>query len=182
MADVHTPAGGDDPFLLVGRIRKPHGVRGELFVWLETDRPAEVFVPGRVLWFEDALEGPDRLTIERARPFKDGFLIKPSEFGVRNEALESLRGRPLHIRRSEAAPLDADEVFRHDLIGLRVIAAGEVVGTVHDVLDTPGPDLLEVRRAGRPELLIPFVREMVVRVDPAEGVLEIAPPEGLLEL
>jgi len=184
MADEKSTGGLDDPFLLVGRVRKPHGVRGELFLWPETDRPADVFTPGRTLWLDglSGSAGGERLTVERSRPFKDGFLVKTVEHTGRDEALEALRGRDLFIRRSEAAPLDEDEVFRHDLIGLRVLAEGEVVGVIRDVLDTPGPDLLEVERAGRPVLLVPFAREIVSRIDVEAGVLEITPPEGLLEL
>jgi 16S rRNA processing protein RimM len=176
--------GADDPFLLVGRIRKPHGVRGELFVWVESDRPAVVFRPDRTLWLGDD-SGPseaDLLTIERARPFKDGFLVKTREHGGRDQALEELRGRSLYIRRSEAAPLEEDEVFRHELLGLNVVAGGEVLGTVREIYETPGADLLAVEREGKPELLVPFVREMLGRIDVEEGVIEITPPEGLLEL
>jgi 16S rRNA processing protein RimM len=176
--------GGADPFLLVGRIRKPHGIRGELFVWLETDRPDAVFRPGRTMWLGDDA-GPaagSTITVERSRPFKEGYLLKPVEFGTRDDALEALRGRSLYIRRSEAAPLAEDEVFYHELVGLRVVVAGEAIGTVREVYETGGADLLAVQRQGKPELLIPFVREVLTRIDVAEGIMEIDPPPGLLEL
>jgi 16S rRNA processing protein RimM len=175
---------GTDPFLLVGRIRKPHGIRGELFVWLETDRPEAVFRPGRTLWLGDDAgpAGASTITVERSRPFKEGYLFKPREFGTRDDALEALRGRSLFIRRSETVPLAEDEVFYHELIGLRVVVAGEAIGSVREVYETGGADLLAVQREGKPELLIPFVREVLTRIDVAEGVLEIEPPPGLLEL
>jgi 16S rRNA processing protein RimM len=174
--------------LLVGRIRKPHGIRGDLFVWTETDRPEAVFQPGRRLLLGDdagRLTG-EALTVERARPFKDGVLLKTVEYTTRAEPLEQLRGQTLYIRRDEAAPLAEDEVFYHDLIGLRVVAHGEPVGVVREVYETPGADLLVVRRgaegSAEQEVLIPFVRDMIRRLDLGEGILEIEPPEGLLEL
>lgn len=179
-----TTAGREDPFLLVGRIRKPHGVRGELFVWTETDRPAAVFATGRTLYLGGDGGPADgaTLTVERARPFKDGFLVKCAEHSRRGEALEALRGRSMYIRRSEAVPLESDEVYYHELIGMRVVVDGSVVGTVREVFETPGPDLLAVDRESQPELLVPFVREMVARIDREAGAIEITPPEGLLEL
>jgi 16S rRNA processing protein RimM len=183
MAEDRTTQGADDPLLLVGTIRKPHGVRGELFVWTETDRPAAVFRPGRSLRLGDADgEVPGSITVERARPFKDGYLVKTVEHTSRNEALEALRGRSLYIPRSQAVPLAEDEVFYHDLIGMRVEAHGAEVGTVREVYETPGADLLVVDRPDQTELLVPFVRDTLVRLDREGRVLEIDPPEGLLEL
>ncbi|CAN5739114.1 ribosome maturation factor RimM [soil metagenome] len=176
---------GVDPFLLVGRIRKPHGIRGELSVWLETDRPDAVFHAGRTLLLGDdagVTEGAT-LVVERSRPFKDGVLIKVEGHSTLTEALEALRGRSLYIRSSDAAPLAEDEVFYHQLIGISVVAKGETVGTVREVFEgSAAADLLVVRRPGAKDLLIPFVREMIRRIDVTGRVLEIDPPEGLLDL
>jgi 16S rRNA processing protein RimM len=171
-------------FLLVGRIRKPHGIRGELFVWLETDRPETAFRDGQTLYLGDdggPAEGK-RITVERTRRFKDGYLVKVREHGGRDEALELLRGQSLYIRRSDAAPLEAGEVYYHDLIGLRVVAHGDEVGEVREVYEGPATDLLVVTRPGKPEALVPFVREIVRSVDIDAGVVEIEPPDGLLEI
>jgi 16S rRNA processing protein RimM len=184
MEDIRAGGPAAEPLLLVGRIRKPHGVRGELYVWTETDRPQAVFRPGRELLLGDdsgATPGAS-LRIERARPFKDGFLVKTLEHTSRTERLEELRGKSLYIPRSEAAPLDEGEVFYHDLIGLQVVARGETVGVVREVYETAGADLLVVRREGREELLIPFVSDALVRIDLEQRLLEVDPPPGLLEL
>lgn len=173
-----------DPFLLVGRIRKPHGIRGELFVWLETDRPDAVFHAGRTLFLGDdtgVAEGAT-LVVERSRPFKDGVLLKVEGHATLTEALEALRGRSLYIRSSDAAPLAEDEVFYYQLIGISVVANGNPVGTVREVYEGSASDLLVVRRPDAKDLLIPFVREMIRRIDVTERVLEIDPPEGLLDL
>lgn len=175
---------GEDGFLVVGTIQKPHGIKGELFVRLETDHPAAVFAAGRALRLGDARGRPadGSLTIERARPFKGGLLVKAAEFGGRSDALESLRGRSLLIPAGEAKPLEDDEVFVHQLVGMKVVAAGEPVGIVRDVYDAPAGWYLGVEREGRQELLLPFVSGVVKRVDPVEGVVEVDPPAGLLEL
>lgn len=177
-------ADGGGRWLIVGAVQKPHGIKGELFVRVETDHPGAVFAPGRVLRLGDAQGRPDgeTLTIERARPFKGGLLVKTTEFTTLDERIQALRGRSLLIAEGEAAPLGQDETFVHHLIGLRVLASGEAVGIVREVYEAPSGWYLGVEREGKKELLLPFVREMVTRVDPAEGVVEVELPAGLLEL
>jgi 16S rRNA processing protein RimM len=143
-----------------------------------------MFAAGRVLLLGDARGRPSggTLTIERARPFKGGLLVKVAEHTGRDATIDALRGASLLIPAGEAAPLAEDETFVHQLVGLRVYAHGQEVGVVDDVYEMAAGWYLGVRREGRKELLVPFVREMVRRVDPAEGVLELDPPAGLLEL
>jgi 16S rRNA processing protein RimM len=172
-------------FLIVGTIQKPHGIKGELFVRLETDRPDAVFTPGRALRLGDAKGALSEasLTVERARAFKGGVLVKVAEHGGRSPETEALRGRTLLIPRDEAAELAEDEVFYHDLIGMRIVTPAEgEIGVIGDVYDAPSGPLLSVGREGGKELLIPFVRDTIRRLDRAERVLELEVPAGLLEL
>ena len=182
MSEAEGAANGG--YLIVGVVQKPHGIKGELFVRVETDHPQAVFHPGRVLRLGDARGRPGEgaLTLERVRPFKGGVLVKVAEHAGRDESLDALRGRSLLIPESEAAPLAEDETFVHHLLGLRVIVGGETIGTVREVYEAPSGWYLGVEREGAKELLLPFVREMVTRVDPAEGVVEAELPAGLLEL
>ncbi|HEX2210653.1 MAG TPA: ribosome maturation factor RimM [Longimicrobium sp.] len=176
----------DSPaYLIVGTVQKPHGIKGELFVRLETDRPDAVFTAGRALVLGDGDGRPSdqTLTIERARAFKGGMLVKAAGHGARTAELEELRGRTLLIPRDQAAPPGEDEVFYHDLLGMKVVTAAEgEVGVVGEVYDAPAGPMLSVRREGAKELLIPFVRQMIRRVDAGEKVLELDLPAGLLEL
>jgi len=177
-------AGTEPALLIVGGVAKPHGIKGELFVRVETDHPEAVFRPGRVLLLGDADGRPTggTLTVERARPFKGGLLLKVAEHSGRGDAQDALRGASLLVELSEVAALEEDEVFLHQLIGLKVMADGAEVGRVREVYEAPSGVLLGVERAGRRELLVPFVREMLKRIDVAEGVLELEAPPGLLEL
>lgn len=172
-------------YLIVGTIQKPHGIKGELFVRLETDRPDAVFSTGRALVLGDGAGRPTEavLTVERARAFKGGMLVKVKGQVGRTAELEELRGRTLLIPRDQAAPPGEDEVFYHDLLGMKVVTAAEgEVGTIDEVYDAPAGPMLSVRREGAKELLIPFARAMVRRVGVAEKVLELDLPAGLLEL
>ena len=172
-------------YLIVGTVQKPHGIKGELFVRLETDRPDAVFAPGRALVLGDAKgrRSDAVLTIERARAFKGGMLVKVAGQTGRTPELEALRGRTLLIPRGDAAALDEGEVFYHDLVGLRVMTAAEgEIGTVTEVYDAPSGPLLSVARESGKELLIPFVRDTIRRLDAVEKVLELEVPPGLLDL
>lgn len=177
-------AGGEPAFLVVATIRRPHGVRGELALTLETDHPGRVFKAGRVLRVGDARGRPTgrELTIVRARPVTDGMLLQAAELPSRDAEVEALRGHTLLIPAAEAAPPAEDEIFYHQLVGSAVLVAGERIGTVKELLETGGAQLLVVRREGAKELLVPFVKEMVRRIDARRREVEIDPPEGLLDL
>ena len=185
MTTGDAPGSSLDPadFLVVATVRRPHGVRGELYVALETDRPKSVFRIGRVLGIGDPDGRPlgGSLTVERARPMKDGMLLKLRELTALTPEVEGLRGRSLLIPVRDAAPAQADEVHYRELRGMEVHHAGGLIGAVEGVLETSGAELLVVRRTGGAELLLPFVKEWV-RVDRSARRIEIEPPEGLLEL
>jgi 16S rRNA processing protein RimM len=169
--------------LVVGRIGRPHGVRGELTVEVRTDDPGSRFAAGSVLVTEPAARGP--LTITGSRWHSGRLLLTFAGCDDRTAA-EELRGTFLVLDSAElAAPEDPDEYHDYQLIGLGAwTVAGEQVGTVADVLHH-GQDLLVIRpsgdRAGAGEILVPFVAAIVPEVDVAAGRLVIDPPAGLLD-
>lgn len=165
--------------LVVGRIGRPHGVRGEVTVEVRTDDPELRFEAGAVLVTDPASVGP--LTIESRRWHKGVLLIGFAGVTSRDEA-EELRNTMLVIDSSEVQPLDdPDEFYDHQLIGLSVVTVdGTAVGEVADVLHH-GQDLLVVRRPGAAEAYIPFVKPLVPEVDIQAGRLVVDPPPGLLE-
>jgi len=167
--------------LVVGRIRRPHGIRGELSVEVRTDDPEERFVVGRALRTDPAERGP--LTVAARRWHSGSLLLAFEEIGDR-DAAEDLRGTWLVVDSSEIGPAsDPDEFHDHELIGLAAVTVGgEPVGVVTDVRHH-GQDLLVIEppAGGRDELLVPFVAAIVPEVDVAAGRLVIDPPPGLLE-
>jgi 16S rRNA processing protein RimM len=185
---VGADAGGrvEPEHLVVGHIAKAHGTRGELFVWPLTDRPDEVFAAGRELLLGDeggALEeGAPSVFVESTRPFKRGLLVKLVGVDGR-EDVEELTRRYLLLPRSEVPPLDEDEVFYHELLGMTVVEAdGAVVGTVQEVFETEPHHLLEVAGSGGKTHLIPFAARIVREVDRSGRRLVVEIPPGLLDL
>lgn len=168
--------------LAVGRIIRPHGVRGELVVEVRTDDPGDRLAAGAVLATEPAESGP--LTVARTRWHSGRLLVTFDTVEDRNAA-EELRGTLLLVDANDLEdPRDPDEFRDHQLIGLTVIApGGEDVGTVADVLHY-GQDLLVVAGSGQragAEIMVPFVKAIVTDVDLAAGLLRINPPAGLLD-
>jgi 16S rRNA processing protein RimM len=168
--------------LVVGRITRPHGVRGELIVEVRTDDPELRLAAGSVLATDPAAAGP--LTVARSRWHSGRLLIQFEGFADRTEA-DQLRGVLLLVDSAELEDIaDPDEFRDHQLIGLAVrTLAGEDVGQVADVLHY-GQDLLVVKGTGEragTEIMIPFVSPIVPEVDLAAGELRIAPPPGLLD-
>ncbi|MBW3555099.1 MAG: ribosome maturation factor RimM [Gemmatimonadetes bacterium] len=176
----------DPEFLVVGHLSKPHGTKGEIMVWPLTDRPAEVFAPGRDVTAGDE-EGepgdvPLTLVVEESRPYRKGYLVKFRGVDDRNGAAE-LTTRYLLVPAGElSAEEEEDALFYHELLGLRVETVdGREVGRVHEVFETEPAHLLEVKGEGKTHL-VPYVSRVVKEVDREGGRLVIDPPEGLLEL
>ncbi len=173
-------------YLAVGHVNKPHGTKGELFVWPLTDHPESTFAPGVVLYLADESgTAPDRttpsLSVEGARPFRRGVLVHLAGIEDRDQA-SLLGGRYLLRPRDEVEPLEEGEVFYHQLLGMRVVTVeGEEVGSVLEVYELRPADLLEVR-GRRGTIFIPFLKSVIQEVRVEEGTLVIDPPEGLLEL
>lgn len=170
--------------LVVGRVAKSHGVRGELVVEVRTDEPEARFAPGSTLRGRLARSKEVReFTVESAREHSGRLLVQVS--GVEDRtAADALRGTLFLVDSDDLGPSqDPDEYYDHELEGLRVeLADGTVVGTVTEVLHSAAGELLAVRAAddGR-EILIPFVMAIVPTVSVADGLVVIDPPEGLLD-
>lgn len=176
----------DPSFLVVGHLNKPHGTKGEFFVWPLTDRGETVFATGNELLVSDVKgERPDdrfpRLRIEGVRPFQAGQLVRFEGVNSRSEA-DLLRNRYLLIPFSEAEPLEEGDLFYHQLIGMTVATVeGDEVGQISEVYELEPSDLLEVRGAER-SFLIPYTKQVVSSVDLPQRRIVIDPPEGLLDI
>lgn len=167
---------------LVGRIVKPHGVRGELVVDPRTDSPEIRFAVGSVLSAK-LRDGSTRdLTVTAARPHTGRLLVVLDGVEGRTAA-EDLRGTLLFAPETNLPPTgDPDEFYDHELEGLAVLTTdGTQLGVITEVLHGAGNDLLQVRRTGGGELLVPFVSQIVPEVDVRGGRVVIDPPDGLLD-
>ena len=165
--------------VVVARIGKAHGLRGEVTVQVLTGAPDERFVPGEVFVTDPAATGP--LVLRSARDHNGILLLAFEGTGDRTGA-EALRGTKLL---AEALADDDDEEawFERDLVGLKVVTLdGTEVGEVAALESRPAQDLLVVRLAGGREALVPFVTAIVPEVDIAGGRVVLDPPPGLLDL
>jgi 16S rRNA processing protein RimM len=166
--------------VVVGRIGRAHGIRGEVTVDVRTDSPDDRFAAAATLATEPRAAGP--LTVARTRWHSGRLLIQFAGIGDRNAA-EALRGVRLLADVDESErPDDPDEYFDRQLAGLAVITVdGAEVGEISEVVHLPGHDLLSVRTPDNRDVLVPFVSEIVPEVDVDAGRVVIDPPVGLLE-
>ncbi|WP_153394856.1 ribosome maturation factor RimM [Ornithinicoccus halotolerans] len=164
--------------LLVARIGRAHGLRGEVTVQVHTDSPDERFVPGAELATDPAEVGP--LLVRGVRVHQGRYLLAFEGVTDRTGA-EALRGTRLL-----AEELDEDEDegwYEEELLGLAVVdTTGTVLGEVSGLHTRQVQDLLEVRLVGGGTVLVPFVEELVPEVDEEQGRVVVDPPAGLLEL
>jgi 16S rRNA processing protein RimM len=166
--------------VVIGRIRKAHGLRGEVSVEVRTDEPATRFATGSVLAADPAAAGP--LTVAGAR-WHGGRLLLSFEGVADRDAAERLRGVLLlaDVPATER-PEDPDEFYDHQLAGLPVVTtSGGRVGVIAEVLHLPGQDLLAVLTDEGREVLVPFVAAMVPAVDLDARRVVVDPPAGLLD-
>lgn len=166
--------------VVVGRIGKPHGLRGEVTVEPRTDAPEERFVAEAAFLTDPAERGP--LTIEHIRFHQATPLVTFAGVADRTKA-EALRGTLLLIETDDdMLAAGDDEFWDHQLIGLRAVdAGGAELGVVGDVIHLPAQDLLSIIADTNGEVLVPFVSEIVTDVDLAAGHVVIADPGGLFD-
>ncbi len=166
--------------VVVGRVGRAHGVRGDVVVEVRTDEPESRLAPGAVLLTDPPDAGP--LTVAQGRVHSGRLLLHFDGVDDRTAA-EALHHTLLLADVDPAErPPDDDEFYDHQLVGLDVVTVhGDSVGEVAEVLHLPGHDVLSVRRPGRTEVLVTFVAAIVPTVDLAANRLVVDPPPGLLD-
>ncbi len=167
--------------VLLARVRRPQGLRGELRLEVLTDFPEHICKLEHVLL---ALPGKPLIDvqIESARLVRDGAVIKTTAAHTIDEA-ETLVGAELHVFREEAWPLPLGSYFHFDLIGCTVLLKdGAPVGKITGITGSQNPLLKVAAAAGGEVVLIPFCEDICYRIEPSLKQVWINPPEGLLEL
>jgi 16S rRNA processing protein RimM len=173
--------------VVVGRIGRAHGVKGEVSVEPRTDEPDRRFVDGAVLRTrtpQGAAPAPPRpssLTVLHTRWHQSRLLVTFEELADRTAA-ETVRGLTLLTDVDTAeSPEDPEEFYDHQLVGLAMVTTeGVPVGEVTEVVHGAGQDLLVVRAADGREVLVPFVTAIVPVVDVTGGTVQVADRPGLL--
>lgn len=169
-----------DDLLLIGQIFAPFGVRGQLKLKAITDRPDHIARVVRTVYLQHGSTLTEH-TLTRLHEHKPGLLILTLREVTDRDAAEALRGAEVYIRESEAAPLDEDEYFLHQLVGLIAFTnTGITIGTVREVLTTGAGEVLVIAREGQPDALVPMVRQFIAELDLANQRIVINPLEGLL--
>ena len=169
-----------DRMVLVGRIARPHGLRGQVIVTPETDFVDERFQAGATFWTRSG-RGHEVLKVNSAR-VQNGRPVIGFEGFEKIEDVERLAGLDLRIPEDSLRPLDAGAYYVHDLVGCAVeTISGEPVGEVKRVEGGAGASVLNVE-GRRGEVLVPLAADICVEVDVAGRRIRINPPEGLLEL
>ncbi len=170
--------------VVVGRIGKPHGLRGEVTVEVRTDEPERRFATGSALRAQapsGSAFGLSTLTVARHRWHQTTLLVTFEEIAGR-DAAETARGVLLHADIPPGqTPEDPDEFYDHQLVGLAVhdvdgSPLGEVTGLVHG----GAQDLLQVRATDGRDTLVPFVKALVPEVDLAARRVVVADRPGLV--
>ncbi len=175
------------PYVAVGRVIKPHGIRGEMKIYPNAGDPVDfelcTWRHAVVLAGPDADAGAGRnFTIVQSHSRGKVVIVRLKEIESRTAA-EGLRGFTVLVRKEDLPPLGAHEYYWHDLLGMRVSAVdSRQIGVVAALLTTRAHDILVVRSEGGKEYLVPAEDEFIVRIEMAEKRMIISPPPGLLEM
>ena len=163
--------------VVVGRIGRPHGVKGAATIEVRTDEPDKRFAVGARLLTDSGLD----LTVASAT-WHSGRLLVTFEGYEDRTAVEQLRNALVSVDRPAGErPEDPEEFYDSDLEGCEVVVDGAVIGVVREVSHLPGQDLLVVATLDEREVLIPLVSAFVPQIDVSAKRIIITPPEGLLE-
>ncbi len=168
--------------LRVGRLTKPHGLKGAIKLELYTDAPERRFVPGAVFSLQVPTGTPwhgktiELVELKWYNSHPVGFFKDVSD----RTTAESLIKAILWIDEDAAAEPEDDAWYDHQLVGLSVVRDGVRVGTVSQIDHFPAQDLLTVATESG-DVLVPFVKAIVTAVDLEAGTLTVTPPQGLFE-
>ena len=167
---------GEPEFLVVGKLGKPHGVRGEIVMDVYTDFPERL--QQGVTVFIGAVHLP--LLVNKCRPHTRGLLMSFDGYQAREEVAE-LRNQLVHVRTADRPSLDEGEYYHHELLGLQMIDEEErTLGTVERILETGANDVYVVKDENGAELLIPAIEPVILKIDLKKNQILFRALPGLL--
>ena len=178
MADTKKAPGspdGEPVYLVVGFLRRAHGLHGEIILDLHTDFP-ERFRSGRKLFI-----GEERkpMTLSGARPHAKGMLVQFK--GIETpEAAGQLRNQWVYVKATDVPSLPEGKIYQHDLFGFEVVEEnGTSLGTLAEIIETGANDVYVVRNESGKEILLPAIPSVILEIDPTRRLMRVHLLEGL---
>ena len=171
-----SPGNGEPVFLVIGKLRRPHGVRGEMLMEIITDFPERIKAGTRVF------VGPQHQeqVIRSARGNAGTLLVAFETFNNSDEA-GVLRNQYLYVRAEDRPPLPQGEYYHHQLIGLTVLTdEGQALGVLSEILENAANDVYVVRPEQGPEVLLPAIDSVILDIDLQQGEMRVHLLPGLL--
>jgi 16S rRNA processing protein RimM len=172
--DTGSPT-GEPLYLSVGFLRRPHGVKGEIFMDLRTDFP-ERMKSGRKLFVGEAHKP---MTLTNVRPHQAGLLVKFRDVDTPEEA-GLYRNQWVFVKKSDVPPLPSGQIYKHELIGFRVVDESEnLLGELIEILETGANDVYIVRDDSGKEILLPDIPSVILDLDTGARTMRVHLLEGL---
>ncbi|MBR3518014.1 MAG: 16S rRNA processing protein RimM [Lachnospiraceae bacterium] len=165
-----------EDYFRIGVITEPHGVQGEVKVYPTTDDVLHLKKVKEI--YLQTKEGWQTLHLKDMKQQNDRIILRFAEFTDRN-AVEGLRKLELYVDRAHAVPLEENEYYISDLIGLAVFEDDVQIGEVTDVIETGANDVYQIKRTDGTELLLPAIKQCVLKVDVEGGRMDVSVMEGL---
>lgn len=172
-ASKERPASKDEPqYLTIGKVLRPHGIRGELRLEIHTDSPTHLDDVEKVYIGEKRKAYP----LLGYRLHQGVLLITIK--GVEDRTLaETFREQLVAVKMADAAPLKEGEFYHHQILGLNVVTdEGEALGQVSEIITTGANDVYVVQGQGG-EVLLPAIKSVVLKIEPPQMTVHL--PEGL---
>lgn len=171
-----SPPTGEPVFLVIGKLRRPHGVHGEILMEVSSDFPERISPGTEVFIGEDRR----RLLVASCRVHGNGLLVSFREFDA-PETVGVLRNQLVYVPAKNRPPLPPGEYYHHEILGLRVATEqGDDLGRVVDILETGAHDVCVIERASGKEVLLPMTETTLLEVDLQAGVMRVRLIPGIL--
>jgi 16S rRNA processing protein RimM len=175
--DSGSPSTGGPEYLVVGFLRRPHGLHGEIVMEVHTDFP-ERLKPATPVYIGDSYQ---KMVIAGTRFHNEGLLIKFEEVES-PELAGRYRNQPVFVKTADRPALPEGQYYHHELIGFSVVdEKEESIGTLMDILQTGANDVYVVRRADGREVLLPVISSVILAIESGSHQIRVRPIPGLLD-
>ena len=172
-----SPLDGEPEYLVVGQLRRPHGIHGEMVMEVQTDFPERLKPDSEVYLGEHH----GRMIISSARFHNEGLLIKFQEVNSPEEA-GRYRNQPVYVKTADRPKLPKDQYYHHELTGFNVVDEnGELIGNLTEIMQTGANDVYVVRRVNGKDLLLPVIASVVLAVEKSSRQIRVRLIPGLLD-